>query len=270
MDRRTSTEADPRRLKVHRRPPARDVPYVPTDEPVVTAMLRFAGLNSNDVVYDLGCGDGRIVIAAAKLYGCQGVGVDIDPLRIQESRENAHKARVEHLVRFHCQSFFETDLRGASVVMLYLLPGINCRLRPKLLSELKPGSRIVANYFDMGDWRPDMTAEAHHRHLMQWIVPADVDGTWKCVVNTPGKRQHVQVHLKRCYQVVTGTAQIGRRHFQITNGRLFADQLTFKLYALDQPTPRFACRVEGGTLRGSCQFGAEGPTYGCGGLLAKH
>ncbi|HEY2588561.1 MAG TPA: class I SAM-dependent methyltransferase, partial [Tepidisphaeraceae bacterium] len=168
--------ADLRRLQVHREPPKRDVPYVPTDEPVVMAMLRFAGVTAHDVVYDLGCGDGRIVIAAAKHCGAQGVGVDIDPMRITECRENAAKARVGDRVQFLCQSFFDTDVRDATVLMLYLLPSINIKLRPKLLAELRPGSRIIANQFEIGDWQPYMTADVHHRTLRQWIVPAWVTG----------------------------------------------------------------------------------------------
>jgi predicted RNA methylase len=112
------SDYDPRRLQVHRPVPQRDVPYVPTDEAVVAAMLRFANVGPDDVVYDLGCGDGRIVIAAAKQRGARGVGVDIDPLRVRESRENAKRARVTGRVQFLCQSFFDTDLRAATVVML--------------------------------------------------------------------------------------------------------------------------------------------------------
>src|SRR5688572_2615790 len=114
-------ERDPREMRLHR-PIYREVPYVPTDEPVVAAMLRLAGVSAGDVLYDLGCGDGRIVIHAARHYGCRGVGVDIDPLRIVESRENAKKAGVAHLVRFMQASLYEVDLRSATVVALYLLP----------------------------------------------------------------------------------------------------------------------------------------------------
>ena len=176
---------DPRTLKLHRQLVQKDVPYVPTDEAVVAAMLRLVGLTGADVLYDLGCGDGPILVHAARHFGARGVGIDIDPFRIQECRENAKKARVEHLVRFECGSLFDIDLRDASVITLYLLPSINVRLRPKLLQELKPGSRIVANYFDMGDWEPDVRAEAHHRHLLQWIVPAWVAGRWRCVIDDP-------------------------------------------------------------------------------------
>ena len=132
-----------------------DVPYVPTTEEAVRAMLKLADVKSTDIVYDLGCGDGRIVIAAAKTYGARGVGVDIDPDRIREARANAKKADVENLVRFEENDLFQADFREATVVTLFLLPSVNLKLRPKLLNELRPGTRVVSNTFDMGDWRPD-------------------------------------------------------------------------------------------------------------------
>jgi precorrin-6B methylase 2 len=137
--------------------PARepDVPYVPTTEPAVEAMLKLANVKKGDVLYDLGCGDGRIVIAAAKKYGARGVGIDINPVRINEAKENARKAGVENLVRFVEQDLFEANIREATVVTLFLLPNINLKLRPKLLADLRPGTRVVSNTFDMGDWKAE-------------------------------------------------------------------------------------------------------------------
>ena len=132
-----------------------DVPYVPTTEEAVRAMLKLADVKKADIVYDLGCGDGRIVIAAAKTYGARGVGIDIDPDRIQEARENAKKAGVENLVRFEENDLFQANFHEATVVTLFLLPSINLKLRPKLLQNLKPGTRVVSNTFDMGTWRPE-------------------------------------------------------------------------------------------------------------------
>ena len=249
---------DPRLLQVHREPPKRDVPYVPTDEPVVAAMLRFAGVGPNDIVYDLGCGDGRIVIAAVRHCGARGVGVDIDPQRIHEARENARKARVADRVKFECRSFFDTDLRHATVVMLYLLPSINLKLRPKFLAEMKVGAKIVANYFDMGDWKPDMQASAHHRTLHQWIIPASVAGRWRCVVNLPGGRRTMMLNLHRRFQTVTGAARVGRHDAIVAAGRLFGDRLTFRLLdlRLGQLRGFYACKVEGRYLRGTHQTDA--------------
>jgi len=157
-----------------------DVPYVPTTEPAVTAMLKLAGVTKADVVYDLGCGDGRIVIAAAKTFGARAVGIDINPVRIGEAKENAKKAGVEKLVRFEENDLFEADIHEATVVTLFLLPHINLKLRPKLLQDLKPGTRVVSNTFDMGDWKPDKEAivpdtddDSYLSHkLYLWTVPS--------------------------------------------------------------------------------------------------
>ncbi len=148
-------------------------PYVRTPDKVVSAMLKLAGVKASDIVYDLGCGDGRIVIAAAKDYGAHGVGIDIDPERIQEARENARKAGVGTLVRFEVNDMFAADIHSATVVALYLLPDVNLRLRPKLLKELKPGTRIVSHDFHMGDWIPEkheLVDAASSIYL--WRIPA--------------------------------------------------------------------------------------------------
>lgn len=157
---------------------APEVPYVPTTQVAVEAMLKLAGVTRNDVVYDLGCGDGRIVVAAAKLYGAHGVGIDIDPQRIREANENAKKAGVEQLVRFEENDLFKANIREASVVTLFLLTSVNARLRPKLLAELRPGTRVVSNTFDMGDWKPekeftvDSPDEGYFsRKLYLWTIP---------------------------------------------------------------------------------------------------
>lgn len=158
-----------------------DVPYVPTTEPAVQAMLKLAEVKNTDVLYDLGCGDGRIVIAAAKSFEAHAVGIDINPVRIKEAKENAAKAGVEKLVRFEENDLFEADIHEATVVTLFLLPNINLKLRPKLLKDLKPGTRIVSNTFDMGDWKPAKEAtvgdadeeDSYLSHkLFLWIVPA--------------------------------------------------------------------------------------------------
>src|SRR5213593_3571229 len=149
-----------------------DVPFVPTTEQAVQAMLKLADVKKTDIVYDLGCGDGRIVIAAAKDFGAHGIGIDIDPQRIQEANENAGKAGVTGLVEFRQQDFFDANISKASVVTLYLLSSVNLKLRPKLLNELKPGTRVVLHSFDMGDWKPDRIAEVEGRKIYLWIIPA--------------------------------------------------------------------------------------------------
>jgi precorrin-6B methylase 2 len=151
----------------------RDVPYVPTSEEVVNAMLSLAKVSGNDIVYDLGCGDGRIVITAAKKFGAKGVGIDIDPQRIREANENARKAEVTDKVRFIQNDLFKSDFSEATVVTLYLLPAVNLKLRPQLMKQLKPGTRIVSHAFDMGDWKPEKTVNVDGTTLYFWTVPAN-------------------------------------------------------------------------------------------------
>jgi SAM-dependent methyltransferase len=148
-----------------------DVVYVPTPPEVVDAMLKTARVGSKDVVYDLGCGDGRIVIAAAKQYGARGVGVDIDPERIKEARANAEAAGVTDRVKFIQGDLFEMDLRPASVVTLYLLESLNLKLQPKLVTELKPGTRVVSHAFSMGPWTPDEELNVEGRRVYLWTIP---------------------------------------------------------------------------------------------------
>lgn len=150
-----------------------DVIFVPTPQTVVDAMLKMAGVGANDVVYDLGCGDGRIVVTAAKQFGARGVGIDIDPQRIKESNDNAVAAGVTDRVQFRNDDIFSdsVNLSEATVVTLYLLPSLNVKLIPKLKKELKPGTRIVSNSFDMGEWEAEKTMEVDGRTIYFWTIP---------------------------------------------------------------------------------------------------
>ncbi|MGH9817070.1 MAG: SAM-dependent methyltransferase [Candidatus Acidiferrales bacterium] len=149
-----------------------DVHYVPTPPEVVEEMLKMANVHKGDVLYDLGSGDGRIVIAAAKKFGVRGVGIDIDSERIREAEANAKAAGVTKLVKFRQEDLFEADIHEATVVTLYLLERLNEQLRPKLLRDLKPGTRIVSHAFRMGDWEPEKSAEVNGRRIYMWTVPA--------------------------------------------------------------------------------------------------
>jgi ribosomal protein L11 methylase PrmA len=148
-----------------------DVIFVPTPQEVVEDMLRLANVGKNDVLYDLGSGDGRIAITAAKKFGIRAVGIDIDPERIKEATENARKAGVEKLVTFRQEDLFKADFKEATVVTLYLLPDLNVKLRPKLWEDLRPGSRIVSHQFDMGTWKPEKTLESQGRTVYFWTIP---------------------------------------------------------------------------------------------------
>ena len=155
-----------------------DVPYVPTPDKVVEQMLALAKVTKNDVLYDLGSGDGRIVITAAQKFGTRGTGIDINPERIREANENARKAGVTNRVQFRQQDLCEADISKATVVTLYLLPEINVKLRPKLFKDLKPGTRIVSHDFDMGKWKPERVVQVqgpNREHTVYyWVVPKQV------------------------------------------------------------------------------------------------
>jgi precorrin-6B methylase 2 len=154
-------------------PPHLDVPYVPTPQEVVDRMLSLARVGKNDVLYDLGCGDGRIVVTAARKYGTRAVGIDLNPERIAEATANAKKAGVEHRVTFRNANLFETDVSPATVVSMYLLPDVNLKMRPRLWSQLRPGSRVVSHAFDMGpDWPPEQTVDVDGRTIYLWTITA--------------------------------------------------------------------------------------------------
>lgn len=154
------------------------MPYVPTPDAVVEEMLKLAKVTGDDVLYDLGSGDGRIVITAAQKFGTKGVGININPRLVQQSRENAQKVGVADRVKFLQQNLFEADLSEATVVTLYLLTDVNLKLRPKLLKQLKPGTRIVSHNFDIGEWKPERVVQvqtpANQHFLFSWVVPETV------------------------------------------------------------------------------------------------
>jgi len=148
-----------------------NAPYVTTPPQVVSVMLELAQVGSSDTVYDLGCGDGRIVISAAQRYGARGVGIDNNPVRIEEARANAAAAGVTNRVSFEVADLFDANVRNATVVALYLLPEVNVRLRSRLLRELKPGTRVVSHSFNMGDWKPDKDIGVDGAHVYLWTIP---------------------------------------------------------------------------------------------------
>lgn len=199
-----------------------DVPYVPTDEKIIYAMLDLAQVTSEDVLYDLGCGDGRIVVAAALERNTRGVGIDIDPMRITEAIEYAGHTGVEYLTRFFEGDLLEADFSDATVVTLYLLDLVNLELRPRLLDELRPGTRIISHAFDMGDWKPDQRQNCGSINVYKWIVPAKVAGLWEWQT-TQGDTYRVE--LKQKYQRVSGQAWINGQPALLDRALLQADLL---------------------------------------------
>jgi SAM-dependent methyltransferase len=208
----------------------KDVPFVPTPQPVVDEMLRLADPKEGETLYDLGCGDGRIVVTAAKRYKVKGIGVDIDPERIKESNENAQNSGVTDRVKFLQQNLYEMDFSDADVLCMYLLTSVNAKLKPKILADMKPGARVVSHAFDLGDWKPDKTvqvAASDSRTVYFWIVPAKVEGTSDVMLETPQGKQRATLDLKQNYQYVSGTAKIGDKDVEIDDGKLTGNRLTF-------------------------------------------
>jgi SAM-dependent methyltransferase len=187
---------------------------------VVDAMLALAEVRPNDYVLDLGSGDGRILIAAARSHGARGLGVDIDPARVREAEANARAAQVSDRVQFRRQDLFRTPLREADVVTLYLTQDVNLRLRPRLLAELRPGTRVVSHDFNMGDWRPDQRQRIGSANIYLWVVPARVAGRW----TLSGDGRTATVELQQAYQRLEGRVAGGPR---IEQGQVNGDRVRF-------------------------------------------
>jgi precorrin-6B methylase 2 len=202
-----------------------DVPYVPTPPSVVKRMLELAKVGKDDFVIDLGSGDGRIAIAAAKDFGARALGVDLDPQRISEARENAAKAGVTDRVSFRQQNLFETVIKDATVVTMYLLSDVNMKLRPRLLEELRPGTRVVSHAFTMGAWQPDVHESVDGRDVFFWVVPARADGQWTV---RDGSRSFT-MQVEQTFQELKGNAAIDGRPVPLVNARMNGDQIVFTL-----------------------------------------
>ncbi len=204
-----------------------DVPFVPTPQVVVDEMLRLANVSDRDFVMDLGSGDGRVLITAARKFGARGIGVDLDERLVWQSEAAAEEARVAERVKFLQQDLFKTDLRQATVITMYLLPGVLSRLRPVLL-DLKPGTRLVSHDFDLGDWRPDVTTQIR-KNTFLWVVPARIGGRWQLTFTLPGGEgmQNVPLELRQKYQDIDGLVRMGERQEQIWEPRLSGDRISF-------------------------------------------
>lgn len=221
-----------------------DVPYVPTRELVVERMLEMAKVQKSDFLIDLGSGDGRIPVAAARIYGARGFGVDLNPQRIAEAKANAKAAGVADKVEFRQQDLFKTKISDATVLTMYLLPSVNMQLRPRILSELKPGTRVVSHAFDMEDWRPDEEVVVDGSSLYLWIVPAPVQGRWRV---SGGQAGNMTLDLRQTFQELSGTVTVAGQTSKIRDGKVRGQTLAF---AYDSPLgPRlFSARLAGATL----------------------
>lgn len=236
-------EYDPATLAGQR--PDLDVPFVSTEYDIVRAMLDLAGTNGNDVVLDLGSGDGRIPIIAARDKGARGFGVDLDPARIRESTGNALRAGVADRVTFRQQDLFVTPLADATVLTLYLLPEINMQLRSRILGEMRPGARVVSNTFDMGDWQPDARRNVQNTNIFLWIVPARVEGRWQ-LRTAEGE---ATLTLGQQFQRVSGTIEANGRSAPLGDVQLRGPQIAFTADLGGGPR-RFVGRVDGANMAG--------------------
>lgn len=234
-----------------------DVIYVPTPQPVVDAMLKLAAVKPGEMVYDLGCGDGRVVVTAARDFGARGIGIDIDPQRIKESLDNVAAAGVGDRVQIKQADLFQLDFSDANVVSLYLLPSLNVKLRPRILNELRPGTRIVSHSFDMGDWTADERQIVGGKNVYFWVVPAKVEGNWR--VQVPGAPD-AKLSLRQDFQEVSGTLTLGGKELRLRNARLRGPMLTFDLEGESggKGTAEFDGQQFSGTLQ---QPGAAGANW---------
>jgi SAM-dependent methyltransferase len=229
-----------------------NVPYVTTPDFVVDRMLSVARVDSADYVIDLGSGDGRIVIAAAE-RGAVGHGVDIDPARVEEARVNAQNAGVSDRVLFFRENIFRTDFSQASVVTMFLLTTINEQLRPKLLEELRPGTRVVSHKFGMGDWAPDRhialagpSATTHE--IFMWVIPAKASGTWNADIQSP----EIILNIEQTFQNVHVQAMLDTDSLEVNHSNLRGKRLAFS-GTLDNIRYQFSGNIENDTLSGYIQ-----------------
>ncbi len=241
-----------------------DTPYVPTPQAVVDKMLDMAQVKAGDVVIDLGSGDGRIMITAARRHGAQGFGVEIDPRLVQRSNEEARRLGIADRVKFLRQDLFNTDFHEANVLTLYLLPDVNIALRPKILAELKPGTRVLSHDYDMREWRPDAeetipapdkTVGMRKESMVYlWVVPARVEGEWTFELSSGGKTRRTRLVLQQRFQFVSGSVELtGQGDVPVSHGRLRGEELRLLLPpgALDRGSVELVGRVRGDSLGGT-------------------
>jgi len=250
--------------------PEPDVPYVPTAPNVVKEMLAIAKVGPGDFVVDLGSGDGRIVIAAAKRRGARGFGVDVDEDLVRRAREAAEREGVADRARFFARNLFLTDISRATVLTMYLYPSINLQLRPRLFAELRPGTRVVSHDFDMAQWQPDAELVvpvpdkpygAPESRVYLWVIPANAAGAWRGSISTDSGPVDFQAELGQTFQMLSGTAHVGAAGGRLQGGILRGDEVRFAFSAeLDGRRVRheFEGRVSGDTITGKMKSGEAG------------
>jgi SAM-dependent methyltransferase len=221
-------------------------PYLPSTTVAVDEMLRLGGVGPDDLVVDLGSGDGRIVIAAARDYGARGLGIELDPQLVAESQVNARQAGVADRVSFRQGDALTADIREATVVTLYLLPGLVEKLKPRLLAQLKPGTRIIAHDYGFEGWKPDRRVVISKTYLL-YVVPASVAGRWRLTASLPSGEREFEFELEQQYQEIRGGARVPGGYLPAFEARLDGDRIAFVLVD-DRVSYRFEGRVQGTLL----------------------
>ncbi|MES2562043.1 MAG: methyltransferase domain-containing protein [Pseudomonadota bacterium] len=242
---------------------ALDVPYVSTPMVVVEAMLNIARVNAQDYVIDLGSGDGRIVITAARKYGARGFGVDLDGALVSQARREAARQGVSERVEFHARNLFITDIDQATVLTSYLATAVNFRLRPRIFSELKPGTRVVSHEFDFGDWKPDAQVNVPvpgkpygppSSNVYLWIVPAHAAGRWTWRMPMQGGTIESEVTLEQTFQMLRGTARASGVSARLESAVLRGDEIALRIASSvggHERIQEFEGRISGDTIRGA-------------------
>lgn len=231
-----------------------DAPFVRTPDYVIREILHKAGVGKDDILYDLGSGDGRIVIQAAKITGCRAVGIEIDGDLVDDSRLNAALEGVQDRVRFIVADIFQEDFSEATVVTLYMGQDVNLRLRPKLLRLLKPGTRIASFSFDMGEWKPDAVSTFGREDAYLWVVPANASGKWVWTEGKGRSKVRWELEMKQAFQEISGRVSRNGRHFPLLGAKLKGDEIRFNLdgESADRTSPLvFTGRIRGNTIEGT-------------------
>ena len=249
-------------------PQAADVPYVPTPMSVVEAMLNIAKVGPNDFLIDLGSGDGRIVITAARKYGARGFGVDLDGALVAQARRDAQRQGVSDRVEFYTRNLFITDIERATVLTSYLFPRVNMQLRPRIFNELRPGTRVVSHEFDFGNWKPDghvhvaVPGKSYgppSSEVYLWIVPANAAGEWLWRITVEGSPIECELALVQTFQMLDGSARAGGQPARIERAKLEGDEILLMLVADvngREVRQHLLGRITGDTIQGTARVGA--------------
>ncbi|NPV03167.1 MAG: class I SAM-dependent methyltransferase [Syntrophaceae bacterium] len=241
-----------------------DAPFLPTPNYVIAEILAKARVGKDDILYDLGSGDGRIVIEAARQTGCRAVGIELDPDLVDESRKAAVRAGVQDRVRFIVADIFREDFSEATVVTLYMGGHVNLKIRPRLLSELKPGTRIASYTFDMGEWKPDALSSFGREDAYFWIIPANFSGRWQWAEGKGKSKTTWELEVKQVFQEITGAVKYRERKWAVLDGKVTGEMISFMLSgeSFGKSVPvRFSGRIREQAIEGEINTGIARRTW---------